>query len=63
MRRILEQLILEGGFEIAEACTRRTTGCADLRPCVADAEAEIFGDALVELSRDIHFASGGVSAV
>ena len=55
VRRVLEQLVLEGGFEVAEARNGRVAGLADLRPAVADRDAEILGDAFRDLAGDIQF--------
>ena len=55
MRRVLEQLVLERGFEVAETRNGGVAGLADLRPAAADRDAEILGDAFRDLAGDIEF--------
>ena len=63
VRRVLEQLILEGRFEIAEARDGRTAGLADLRPAVADRTPKS-SVMRFEISTDISSSfAGGMSPV
>jgi hypothetical protein len=42
---VLEQLVLQRGFEIGEARHGRTARLTNLRPVLADRNAQILGDA------------------
>ena len=55
VRRVFEQLVLERGFKVAEARNGGAAGLADLRPTIADRDAEIFGDAFRDFAGDIEF--------
>src|ERR1700757_1874185 len=53
MLTILQDLILEGGFEIRKPLGHRAVGLTNLRPVLADRYAEILGDPLGEIDTDI----------
>jgi len=55
MLPVFEQLVLKGSFEITKASLREAARLVNVRPSIADGNAEILGNALRQLDRNIPF--------
>src|SRR5207248_821548 len=60
---VAQELVFEAGLEILEPAGVRTSGRAQMRPGLADRDAEVLGDALGELAGDVDLARRRVVAV
>ena len=62
MRGVLKQLVLKRGFEVAEAGRGGHARSPDLAPVLADRDADILGEALGKLARNVPLLAGRLVA-